>query len=891
MKIKCTLLFFLVFAWSNAQNVNIPDPYFKNILINGNVNTNGDDEIQLSEAQAAVDLHISNQNITDLTGLEEFTGLATLSISYVQTSNIDVSFATSLESLSIYSTPINSIDLSNNTLLLDLSLNYNNLSSLDVSSNILLEEISCTNNALSTVNLLGLSSLERLHLRDNQLSSLDVLQLSNLEFLDVRNNLLTNIDLANNTNLHQVFILNNMLGNINLGVYPNLENLDLSDNQLDAIDGSGCNSLTHLYLKNNQFVSVDISNLSLLKHLRLNGNQLTNLDVSLNTELLSLSVSENELTNVDLVNNLSLNMLDCEGNNIQNLDLNLNTQLGELFCANNQLESLILGGSTWELDCSNNLLTHLDLSQEIFLQNFNFSDNLLLNSLNFKNGRNDWYNYYDVEGSFYNLPNLQVVCVDDLDLSFTTDLQNLIPQELIFTEYCSFNPGGEFYMVSGTSTLDFDGDGCDELDPYFPNVSLHVSNGSENTSFYSDDNGNYVMPIEAGNYTITPQIENSSYFSISPSTISVNLPADTDPLMQNFCLTSNGVFNDLELVLIPLEEARPGFDANYKLLYKNKGTTTLNGTVNLSFEHNYMSLLNATPTVTSQNEGNLSWDFNNLLPLESREILFTMTLNTPTDDPYPLNSGDILSFVSAIDFSDIDETPEDNSFSLDQIVVNSYDPNDKQCLQGSSILIENVGSYVHYLIRFENTGTANAMNVVVKDAIDIYKYDLASLIPLNGSHEFYTRINNNNEVEFIFENIDLPFDDANNDGFVLFKIRTLDVLIAGDEFSNTAEIYFDYNAAIITNTEVTEVQDNLGLDDYSLKSQVKLFPNPISDYFNIELPDNIEIDFLEIFNVSGNAIMKIDESNRYDVSNLSPGIYILKINTNKGTLNQKLIKR
>ena len=53
----------------------------------------------------------------------------------------------------------------------------------------------------------------------------------------------------------------------------------------------------------------------------------------------------------------------------------------------------------------------------------------------------------------------------------------------------------------------------------------------------------------------------------------------------------------------------------------------------------------------------------------------------------------------------MDEIPIDNIFNLTQTVVNSYDPNDKTCLQGKTVSSEVIGEYVHYLIRFENTGS------------------------------------------------------------------------------------------------------------------------------------------------------------------------------------------
>lgn len=82
-----------------------------------------------------------------------------------------------------------------------------------------------------------------------------------------------------------------------------------------------------------------------------------------------------------------------------------------------------------------------------------------------------------------------------------------------------------------------------------------------------------------------------------------------------------------------------------------------------------------------------------------------------------------------------------------------------------------VGKYVHYMIRFENTGTFYAENIVVTDEIDLTKYlDITSLIPLHSSHDFVTKINAN-KVEFIFQGINLTFDDENNDGYIVFKIK------------------------------------------------------------------------------------------------------------------------
>ncbi|MBK9742659.1 MAG: hypothetical protein IPO94_06700 [Saprospiraceae bacterium] len=80
--------------------------------------------------------------------------------------------------------------------------------------------------------------------------------------------------------------------------------------------------------------------------------------------------------------------------------------------------------------------------------------------------------------------------------------------------------------------------------------------------------------------------------------------------------------------------------------------------------------------------------------------------------------------------------------------------------------------------------------MVVKDIIDTKTFDVSTLKITDASHEVYTRIEGN-KVEFIFENIQLPFDDANNDGYIAFKIKDLTYIPAlGDSLKNLADIYF-----------------------------------------------------------------------------------------------------
>ncbi|RZJ31720.1 MAG: T9SS type A sorting domain-containing protein, partial [Flavobacterium sp.] len=319
------------------------------------------------------------------------------------------------------------------------------------------------------------------------------------------------------------------------------------------------------------------------------------------------------------------------------------------------------------------------------------------------------------------------------------------------------------------------------------------------------------------------------------------------------------------------------------------GNQIQSGIITLTFEDNVQSLLSAAPP-TVQTGNTLSWNFTNLMPSQSGEINLTLHLNSPSDTPN-VNLGEQLDFTANITSGGADETIADNTSSLQQTVVGSFDPNDKTCLEGSTVSTSVIGDYVHYLIRFENTGTFPAANVVVKDVIDTTKFDLTTLVPLSGSDPFITRITQGNQVEFIFEGINLPFDDANNDGYVAFKIKTKNTLAAGDSFSNNAEIYFDFNLPVVTEPATTLIE-MLGTPDFNFSDVFVLYPNPAGNTFAIQTKNGVGIKSVGIYNALGQLLQTFlgNPAAGYDVSNLSPGNYFLKVSTAEGTSTGQLIK-
>ncbi|KQK26453.1 hypothetical protein AR438_06715 [Chryseobacterium aquaticum] len=732
---------------------------------------------------------------------------------------------------------------------------------------------------------------------------------SNLGKLDIASNNITNINLSSNLNLGELSVDgNSQLNTINLSNCNQLRRVYINVAAITTLNLQNKPLLKYLYIQNTPLASININNCPTIEELSIVNTQLTVLDASnlqnvfgfsvQNNPLLSniiftnsnmeiIQIRNNNLSNINIQNQSNLRFLDCGLNDITSLTATGCPQMATIVCDNNLLTSLNLSNYPllYRLDCANNNISSLDLSQNPSFEDLKSNGNGMT-FLNIKNGK-----IQQTSMSFiHNNPNL-VVCCDNAEM---TTFQNLVNSNTTLysnyqiTSYCSFTPGGAFYTIQGNTKYDSNNNGCDINDPTKAFQNFSITNGSVSGNIIANTSGNYSIPVQAGNHTITPVLENPTYFNVSPTSVTANFPTQQSPLTQNFCLSANGTHNDLEAIIVPITAATPGFNAKYKIIYKNKGTTSQSGILHFNYNDNLMNFMTSTVTPNSQSTGILNWNFTNLLPLETREITITFTLNTPTQTP-ALIDGDVLNYTAQINGL-TDETPSDNTFSLHQTVVNSFDPNDKTCLEGATIATTQVGDYVHYLIRFENTGTANAQNIVVKDEIDTSKFDLSTLIPLHASHNFVTRITGSNIVEFIFENIQLPFANATNDGYVSFKIKTKSTLTAGNSFNNTAKIYFDYNHPIITNTYTTTVQNILGTTETTKDDKsFSIYPNPVTDVLFIKSDERAVK--AEINDSAGRVVVTTGiKDNSLNVSQLPKGNYMIKLYFKDKTAAKKFIK-
>lgn len=829
---------------SNAQIVNIPNATFRTKLLAANqynsiavnnlgqsikIDANSDGQIQESEALAVYELRVNNSNISNLTGIESFT----------------------------------------------------NLRYLD-----------CGQNQLSSLNVTSLTNLNQLFCRINQLSSLNVSNMPNLKVLNCYQNLLTSLTITNDFLLEELYISENQIQSIDLTSFINLKNLWIGNNPYTSpINLNPLVNLENLSIEditNPAMIPLNDSNMPLFVNLtQLSTNNsvgISNLHYNLIPNLEILACQNTGLTSLDFIPT-DLKVFNCPVNNLTSMNLTQFQDLEFLTIGQNPIASITFGNhpNLHSISASQIPLTDFDVSGLPALNWLSLSFNPTLNSLNIKNG---------IPTTCYLMgcPNLNYICTDDNEL---TTIQNTITQfgytNCQVNSYCSFTPGGDFYTIQGNNRYDIDNTGCDDNDINYPSLKLAFTNGTTSGNLIANASGSYSIPVLAATHSITPLVENPNYFTVSPPTTTVTFPTATSPFIRDFCITANGTHNDLEVALFPIGPARPGFDAHYKIIYKNKGTHIQNGTINLWYPDVVVDFISANPTISGTGSNTLNWDFANLQPFETREISFTVNINSPVETP-PVLAGNILYYVATA-IGATDETPDDNTSTLMQSVVNSFDPNDKTCVEGQNLPIDRVGQYVHYIIRFENTGTFAAENIVVKDIIDTTKFDIATLVPLSGSHPFVTRVINTNQVEFIFENINLPFDDANNDGYVAFKIKTKPTLVPGNTFSNSASIYFDYNAPIVTDTYSTTVYNPLSNDNFNFNSDFSLSPVPTKNTLTITSKETISISSISIYNTLGQLVqVNTNPNETIDVSALQSGSYFIKIISDKGSTTGKFIK-
>lgn len=512
-------------------------------------------------------------------------------------------------------------------------------------------------------------------------------------------------------------------------------------------------------------------------------------------------------------------------------------------------------------------------------------------SISRENGEVAWYNNQDGLGNFSsqqiitsNLETGHSVFTYDIGNDGNLDVVSSVGNKIVLHK----NIGIATNELSGFLKVDVNSNGCDTSNVPANNLLIETTDGNNSISTFSLGNGFYqLFPIE-GIYTTTIASELPTYYTTNPNSQISNFVGIGNTETIDFCIESIGVHNDLSISVYPsIDDPRPGFDTTYQINYNNIGTTQISGSISFEYDNSKLNFLNASETVSSQTINTLNFDFNDLNPFETR----TIDLEFNVFAPPTTNIGDTLVSTATINPISGDETEEDNLYELLQTVIGSYDPNDMTVLEGDEIFIEDVDKYLHYLIRFQNTGTSSAINVRVEHMLDD-KLDWTTMLLENLSHTARVEIENETDISFIFNNINLSDstnDEPNSHGYIAFKIRPKSNVQVGDIISGIADIYFDFNPPITTNTANTEIVETLSIDDARIET-IKLYPNPTKGFISIK--SNKSIESVKLYNNMGQILYLSTNSYSIDLSNFPSGIYIIEIiDINQSTERKKIVKR
>lgn len=468
----------------------------------------------------------------------------------------------------------------------------------------------------------------------------------------------------------------------------------------------------------------------------------------------------------------------------------------------------------------------------------------------------------------------------DMEVNLSTWFLRRCFQSSYFVQYCN----------QGTATAE-DASVEVTLDPYFINVSSTTPWTSVNGDTYTFDLGD-VEPGECGYFYIHFEVDcdaelgqthcTSAHIYPDSSCVLPNaLWSGADLLVTGECVNDEVVFTItntgddmtepveyvvIEDIMIQMTESLQLQAGESETISRTANGSTWRLETNEAAYHPYETFASATVEGCPDGFNPMSFGFVNLFPM-------------PDEAP----------------FEDID--CQEN--------IGSYDPNDKTGfpLGVSEQRFIEPGQPLDYLIRFQNTGTDTAFNILVIDSLP-QTLDPASIKILGSSHPMTFVLGDRGVARFIFNSIMLPDSNVNeplSHGFVKFSIAQKPGLPLGTTIENEAEIYFDFNEAVVTNRTLHTLGEDFLMEVSAAQTLVKglemeVFPNPTQAIANFrfkghELRDGL----LTVLDQQGRPVSATPFSGstcQFDGTGLASGVYFFKVeDAGKGIASGKLLVR
>jgi uncharacterized repeat protein (TIGR01451 family) len=444
-------------------------------------------------------------------------------------------------------------------------------------------------------------------------------------------------------------------------------------------------------------------------------------------------------------------------------------------------------------------------------------------------------------------------------------------------------PGKVFWDENGNCDLD-------QGEWLIPNVQIDIQPG--NGIAWTNQNGEFGILINQGNYTFEHSNQNPWYLTNNCQNGSIPVTVVADSNAVDVCFADD-VIPVIDLAAaISTNAINACFGNSQNVSVCNYGTIPATSVLVEVEIPGFTGTTNSDFTSTSDS----TWSL--LIPtLNPGSCLSFQFSGTAACDSSMIGQVACLSVNVSNSQTDIDII-NNYMFFCDSVGV-SFDPNDIRVLSQANEQGWRNQEYIDdddvmtYMVRFQNTGTGPAFNVIVKNPLSSY-LDHQSIELVAASHDHYMQMIDG-ELSVHFLGIQLPdsaSDPLGSQGYFIYKVRQPLGNPLGTLIENQAEIYFDFNAPVATNTTENEILALTGIDDFEM-GEIRLYPNPTTgELFITNSSPRNAVKSVEVIDTQGRLLLKQTGAgiSKVDLGSLTTGIYLLRIQSEKGILVERVIR-
>ncbi len=348
---------------------------------------------------------------------------------------------------------------------------------------------------------------------------------------------------------------------------------------------------------------------------------------------------------------------------------------------------------------------------------------------------------------------------------------------------------------------DLDGDGVnDPGEPGMLNWPLHIP--ELGITVFTNQAGFADITFPQGSYeVILGNIANFTY--TTPTTATLTIPQTSDVFfgVVPFAI----LFSVVENIGSPILHCTNGYIGG-SCIY-NSGTATLSGVLTMTCDGMFTpgsATEGVSPDITSP--GFAEWY---IVPFSYGVFAPRFKLEGPgvelLGQQFDFNFHLILTDEFGVEVYN-------SQWTLNLQVACAYDPNDIAVTPVGYADPHFVakGEELVYKIRFQNTGNLPAEDISINNIIDPAVYDVSTFTPVISSDYMTTCLHDDGTIDFLFNDVYLP-DSVHNEpeshGWLIYKVNLWEDIDANTVASNFADIYFEQNPPVTTNTVFNTVFD------------------------------------------------------------------------------------